>query len=105
MTGYFTRTYEHWRIETTENEFGEEIETPVKQGDIEGRASPTTRTDTLVGSALTGKVVWRFATHPDVDLQTTDQIRFDGHKLEIQSAAPTSSGRRLEAMCEELTDV
>jgi len=105
MAGYFTRTYEHWRIETTTNSFGEEVENPVKQGDIEGRASPTTRTDTFAANALTGKVNWKFATNPDVDLQSTDQIRFDGRKLEIKSAAPTSSGRRLEAMCEELTDV
>ena len=105
MTGYFTRTYEHWKIETTTNSFGEEIETAVYSGDIEGRASPTTRTDLTVGNALTGKVNWRFATAPEVDLQTNDEIRFDGRTLKIRGAAPTSSGRRLEAMCEELTDV
>lgn len=104
MTGYFTRTYEHWRYTTTTNSFGEEIEEWEKQADIEGRATPTTRTDTLVGNALSGKVTWRFATHPEVDLQTADEIRFDGRRVEIKSAAPTSSGHRLEAMAEELTN-
>ena len=105
MTGYFTRTYEHWREESSgTNAFGEPVLAWVLQATIEGRASPTTRTDTFAARATLGKVTWKFATTPDVDLQTGDEIRFDGRLLEVKSAAPTSTGNRVEATCEEILD-
>lgn len=101
MSGYFTRTYEHWReVETPDGAGGVSVEWN-KIDDIPGRASPTRRTDSLHAMQLQSEIAWMFATDPDVDLKIGDEIRFDGHKLKVKAAAPTSTGRRLEATCEE----
>jgi hypothetical protein len=55
-----------------------------------------------LAGALRGEVVWTFATTPDVDLQVGDEIRFDGRTLKIRAHATTSTGRRLQAECEEI---
>jgi hypothetical protein len=54
-----------------------------------------------LGGALKGEVVWTFAAPAGTDLQVGDEIRFDGRALKVRASATTSSGRRIQAECEE----
>ena len=99
--GLFTREYAHWRQQQTPDGAGGFTTEWVKLGDIAGRAYPRSQGETVIGARLQGEVIWVFATGPDVDLQIEDEIRFDGHALRVLSYAPTSSGRRIQAECEE----
>jgi head-tail adaptor len=58
-------------------------------------------TDTVVASRLTGEVTWTFAAPGGTDVQVSDQLRFDGRKLDVKAVSVTGTGRRLEATCEE----
>ena len=101
MTGYFTRTYEHWREEFVDDGMGGATSEWVKQGDVKGRAYPATMTDTFSADRLAGKVTWTFAGSPDLEIAKGEQIRFGGRILRIRAVSVTGSGRRLEATCEE----
>ena len=101
MNGYFTRTYEQWRFTQTQNEYGTLIETETKVADLPGRAHPIRRTEDSFADTLADRVFWRFATVPTADLKPSDEIRFDGVTIRVQAAAPTSTGERIEAVCEE----
>jgi SPP1 family predicted phage head-tail adaptor len=100
--GYYTREYAHWRETQTPDGAGGFVTEWAQIGTIEGRASPRTQSEEAIGARLQGKVTWVFATTPDVDLQLEDEIRFDGRALRVLSYAPTSSGRRVQAECEEM---
>jgi head-tail adaptor len=101
MTGYFTRTYEVWRTTQVPDGYGGFIETTAKVADLEGRAYPGRATDEVIAAQRTGVIVWTFAAAGDADVREGDEIRFDGRVLKVRAVAVTSSGRRLEAMCEE----
>jgi len=99
--GFFTRTYEHWRETRTPDGAGGFVTEWQQIGTVRGRAYPTTMTDDVVAARRVGKVTWTFAAPPETDLKVNDEIRFDGRALTVLAVSETSSGRRLEATCEE----
>jgi head-tail adaptor len=99
--GLFTRTYEHWREQQTPDGAGGFTTEWVKLGDVSGRAYPASMTDDVIAARRVGKVTWTFAAPPGTDLQIEDEIRFDGRKLKVEAVGETSTGRRLQATCEE----
>lgn len=42
-----------------------------------------------------------FATPAATDIAEGDEVRFDGRALELKAVSVTSSGARIEALCEE----
>lgn len=102
MSGFFTREYEHWRATEVPNEFGEVIRTWAKIGEVQGRAYPTRMIDEVVARHRQGVVTWTFAAYPSSGVHEGDEIRFEGRRLKVRAVSVTSSGRRLEALCEEL---
>jgi SPP1 family predicted phage head-tail adaptor len=101
MAGYFTRAYEHWRKTETPDGAGGLIVEWNQIGTLRGRAYPASMTDDVVAARRVGKVTWTFATAGDADLRVNDEIRFDGRTLKVEAVGETSTGRRLEATCEE----
>lgn len=100
--GYFTRTYALWQLILTESgPYNETIEEWVKYADVPGRAYPTRLTDTFAAARQQGIVAWTFATPADTPITNGDEIRFDGRVLTVQAVSVTSSGERIEALCEE----
>lgn len=99
--GYFTRKFEHWRKVETVDEYGNPVTNWAKIADVEGRAYPKSQSDEVVAAKRTGKVIWTFAARPTAGIKQGDEIRFDGRVLEVKAVSETSTGRRLEAMCEE----
>lgn len=99
--GYFKRTYEVWREEKVPDGGGGFELDWVKQTDVTGRAYPTRTSDDVTAQKRQGIVTWTFACGPDEDVRETDQIRFDGRELTVQAVSITSTGQRLEALCEE----
>jgi head-tail adaptor len=100
--GLFTRTYEHWRETQTPDGAGGFVTTWNKLADVEGRAYPRTQSEEAIGGRMQGKVTWVFAAPAGTDLQVGDEIRFSGRVLKVREQATTSTGRRLEAECEEM---
>jgi head-tail adaptor len=101
MAGYFSRQYEHWRKVESVDEFGNPVTNWAKIADVEGRAYPKSQSDEVVAAKRTGKIIWTFAAAGDADVRQGDQIRFGGRVLEVEAVSETSTGRRLEALCEE----
>ena len=101
MAGLFTRTYELWRLTQGVDDFGNPVNEWNKIADVPGRAYPTRQTDDVVAAQRVGKVTWTFAAAATADVRQGDEIRFDGRVLEVQAVSETSTGRRLEALCEE----
>lgn len=101
MRGHFVRTYELWRATCVPDGMGGRDCSWGKVDDIPGRAYPSTMNQEFAAQRLQGVVVWTFAAGADADVQEGDQIRFDGRVLKVQAVSATSTGRRLEALCEE----
>jgi head-tail adaptor len=101
MAGLFTREYAHWRETQTPDGAGGFTTEWQQIGTISGRAYPRTQSEEAIGARLQGRVVWTFAAPAGTDLQVGDEIRFDGRALRVLAYAPTSSGRRIQAECEE----
>jgi SPP1 family predicted phage head-tail adaptor len=101
VTGYFTRTYALWRNVQGTDDFGNPINSWSKVADVPGRAYPKSQSDEVVAAQRTGKVIWTFAARPTAGIKQGDEIRFGGRVLEVEAVSETSTGRRLEALCEE----
>jgi SPP1 family predicted phage head-tail adaptor len=99
--GLFTRTYELWRLTETTDPYGNPVTEWNKVADVAGRAYPKSQADEVIAAKRTGKVIWTFAAATTADVRKGDEIRFDGRTLEVQAVSETSTGRRLEALCEE----
>ena len=99
--GYFKRTYPVWRKTTTDGPYGEPVEEWNKIADAPGRAFPARMNDTFAAQQQAGIVTWTFATPADTDIQTSDQVRFDGRTLDVLAVSVTSRGDRIEALAEE----
>lgn len=102
MSGYFTRTYELWRKTGVPDGGGGTVYTWAKIADVSGRAYPTRQEGDVIAQQRAGVVTWTFASNPDAGVTEGDEIRFDGRKLTVLSVSVTSTGRRLESLCEEV---
>lgn len=101
IAGYFPRTYELWRLTETQNEYGTIEQTWNKLADLPGRAYPIRATDEVIAQKREGVITWTFATDAEASVKAGDEIRFDGRRLEVRTVSVTSTGRRLEVLCEE----
>lgn len=101
--GYFLRTYEVWRptnVQDPQNGYLSQVWSKV--ADVPGRAYIARVTDTYAAAQLVGKITWTFACAADADVRRADQIRFDDRKLTVTAVAVTSSGQRLQVLCQEV---
>lgn len=99
--GLFVREYELWRLTQGTDDFGNPVEEWNKVADVPGRAYPKSQADEVIAQKRAGVVTWTFAAAATADVRQGDEIRFDGRVLEVKAVSETSTGRRLEAMCEE----
>jgi SPP1 family predicted phage head-tail adaptor len=99
--GLFQPGFEVWRNVQTVDPYGNPVNAWGKIADVTGRASPTRMADDVIAAQRVGVVTHTFAAPATAGVQAGDEIRFDGRTLEVKAVAVTSSGRRLEALCEE----
>lgn len=99
--GLFEPGFELWRAVETIDPYGNPSVSWAKVADVTGRASPTRMADDVIAAQRVGVVTHTFAAPATAGVQSGDEIRFDGRTLEVKAVAVTSSGRRLEALCEE----
>lgn len=100
--GYFVRQYEHWRKSRVPDGGGGSTVTWAQIAQPWGRAYPTTQEGDVIAQQRKGVVTWTFACNPDAGIKEGDEIRFDGRSLTVLSVSITSTGRRIEALCEEV---
>lgn len=98
--------YEWWRVERTRNEYGETVEELTFKGNLRGRAYKSRMTDTFAADAIAGRITWTFATDGVQTVRVSDLIMFTDRsgmdrELTVKAVGVTSSGRRLECLCQE----
>ena len=105
MSGSFNTMFALHRSTETDLGGGRWGEVPAKVGEERGRLSPISGSDPLYGQLQTAVTLYRFATRGGADVQMGDRVHHpDGRIVEVRRVARTSSGRRIEAICEDIED-
>lgn len=74
-------------------------------GSARGRLSPVGGDDPVYAALETAVTLYRFATSSATDLRQGDRIAHpDGRAVAVRQVRRTSSGRRIEAICEDIED-
>lgn len=101
MRGLFAPGFEVWRRTRASDGAGGWSETWAKQADVSGRLTPLSGAEKLRADQERGVVSHRFACAASVDLRGGDEVRAGARRLSVQAVRITSSGQRIEAVCEE----
>ena len=105
MSGSFNTLFAIHRSTETDLGGGRWGDAMGKIGEERGRLSPVSGSDPLYGQLQTAVTLYRFATRGGADVQIGDQVHHpDGRIVEVRRVARTSSGRRIEAVCEDIED-
>lgn len=100
--GYFVRTYDVWQQVETVDQYGGIIVTWRLKATVPGRAYLKSINYKFASAQAIGTGDWTFACAPDAGIAIGDQVRFNGHTLDVRAIAETSSGNRIEALCSEV---
>jgi SPP1 family predicted phage head-tail adaptor len=100
--GLFLHGFEVWR--TTETmQAGRRTEAYALTSTVAGRLSPLGGAEQMQADQVQGRVTLRFSTAFTTDIRNGDEVRRAGRTVLVQVVRHTSSGKRKECICEEVT--
>lgn len=99
----FLSGFEVWRASRATDGQGGWTETYAKNADVAGRLTPLSGGETIRADQERGVITHRFSCASSASLIKGDQVRVGSRVLRVEAVQRTSSGRRIEAVCEEDT--
>lgn len=103
MAGMFLPGFAIWRAARATDGQGGWTEMFELQRTVMGRLSPVSASEALRGDRDIGVVMHTFATPSATDIIPGDQVRYAGRIARVDAVRVTSSGRRKECLCEEVS--